>query len=50
MLVLAGCAQAFAATRVSIAPIPEEVRSGEFIVTIDGHRTPVVHAARVITF
>lgn len=45
MLVVAGCAQVFAVTRVSIAPIPEEVRSGEFIVTIDGHRTRVVHAA-----
>jgi hypothetical protein len=45
VLVLAGCAQAFAVTHVSIAPIPDEVRSGEFIVTIDGHRTRVVHAA-----
>jgi hypothetical protein len=45
MLVVAGCVPAFAATHVSIAAIPEEVRSGEFIVTIDGHRTPVVHAA-----
>ena len=45
VLVLAGCAQAFAATHVSIAAIPDEVRSGEFVVTIDGHQTPVVHAA-----
>jgi hypothetical protein len=45
LLILAGCVQALAATRASIASIPEEVRSGEFIVTIDGHRTPVVHAA-----
>ena len=44
-LILTGCAEAFAATHVSIAPIPEEVRSEQFIVTIDGHRTPVVHAA-----
>ena len=35
----------FAATHVSIAPIPDEVRTEQFIVTIAGHRTPVVHAA-----
>ncbi len=45
LLVLAGCGQAFAAARVSIAAIPEEVRSDRFVVTIDGHATPVVHAA-----
>jgi hypothetical protein len=45
VLILTGCVGAFAATHVSIAPIPEEVRSEQFIVTIDGHRTPVVHAA-----
>ncbi|HUB19475.1 MAG TPA: hypothetical protein VL990_12625 [Acidobacteriaceae bacterium] len=45
LLVLAGRVQAFAATRVEIAPIPAVVRSDHFVVTIDGQRTPVVHAA-----
>jgi hypothetical protein len=45
LLVLAGSAQAFPAARVAIAPIPDEVQSGEFIVTIAGRTTPVVHAA-----
>ena len=45
MLMLISCAQAFAATHVSIAAIPDQVRSDEFIVTIAGHQTPVVHAA-----
>lgn len=45
LLFLAGSAQTFAAVRVSVAAIPEEVRSDRFVVTIDGHQTPVVHAA-----
>jgi len=45
VLLILSSGAAFAVTRVSIAPIPEEVRSGEFVVTIDGQRTPVVHAA-----
>ncbi|HKR28211.1 MAG TPA: hypothetical protein VJS11_12185 [Acidobacteriaceae bacterium] len=35
----------FAAPTVSIATIPEEVRSDYFVVTINGRETPVVHAA-----
>ena len=35
----------FAATQVSIAPIPEVVRTDYFVITINGHGTPVVHAA-----
>lgn len=35
---------ALAATHVSIAPIPPPLRSSHFIITINGHRTPVVHA------
>jgi hypothetical protein len=42
---LLGCGTALAATHVGIAPIPAEIRTDYFIVTIDGHRTPVVHAA-----
>ncbi|HTV83182.1 MAG TPA: hypothetical protein VME18_11065 [Acidobacteriaceae bacterium] len=34
----------FAATDVSIPPIPAPIRSGYFTVTINGHTTPVVHA------
>ncbi|HEX4311222.1 MAG TPA: hypothetical protein VHZ25_14410 [Acidobacteriaceae bacterium] len=34
-----------AATRVGIAPIPDEVRTDYFVVTINGRATPVVHAA-----
>ena len=44
-VLLAGWGTAFAATRVSIAAIPEEVRTDYFVVTIDGRQTPVVHAA-----
>lgn len=36
---------AFAATHVSIAPIPAEVRSDYFAVTINGKQSPVIHAA-----
>jgi hypothetical protein len=42
---LACWAPAFAATHVGIAPIPDEVRTDYFVVTIDGCTTPVVHAA-----
>ncbi|MFP5229731.1 MAG: hypothetical protein ACLGXA_19125 [Acidobacteriota bacterium] len=45
LLMVTSCAPSFAASRVSIAPIPEDVRSEQFIVTIDGRTTPVVHAA-----
>jgi len=45
LLALTGCAQALAATHVGIAPIPAEVRTDYFVVTIDGRATPVVHAA-----
>jgi hypothetical protein len=45
LLVLTGCAQALAATHVAIAPIPAEVRTDYFVVTIDERATPVVHAA-----
>lgn len=45
LLVLAAGAQALAATQVSIAAIPDPVRSSYFVVTVDGHPTPVVHAA-----
>ena len=38
-------ATSFAASTVGIAAIPEEVRSDYFVVTINGHQTPVVHAA-----
>src|SRR5271170_8208708 len=36
---------AVAHARVSIAPVPEEIRSDRFIVTIDGHPTSFSHAA-----
>ena len=42
---LACWAQAFGATHVGIAPIPDEVRTDYFVVTINGRTTPVVHAA-----
>ncbi len=42
---LASCAPAMAATHVGIAPIPDEVRTDYFVVTINGRTTPVVHAA-----
>jgi len=42
---LACCAPAMAATHVWIAPIPAEVRTDYFVVTINGRTTPVVHAA-----
>jgi hypothetical protein len=45
MLLLACCAPAFAATHVAIAPIPDEVRTDYFVITINGHSSPVVHAA-----
>jgi hypothetical protein len=45
MLLLRFGAQAFAATHVGIAPIPDEVRTDYFVVTINGRQTPVVHAA-----
>jgi hypothetical protein len=41
------CASARCATHgaVTIATIPSEVRSTYFLVTVNGHRTPVMHAA-----
>jgi hypothetical protein len=39
------CAPVFGATHVEIAPIPAEVRTDYFVVTINGRATPVVHAA-----
>lgn len=45
LLLLTSCAAALAASRISIAPIPEVVRSDYFVVAINGHETPVVHAA-----
>jgi hypothetical protein len=44
-LLLLNCAIALAATRVSIAPIPDVVRTDYFVVTINGRTSPVVHAA-----
>ena len=44
-LLIAASAPVLAATHVGIAKIPVEVRADDFIVTIDGHTTPVVHAA-----
>jgi hypothetical protein len=41
---LLSCGSAVAA-RVSIAPIPDVVRTDYFVVTINGHSSPVVHAA-----
>lgn len=38
-------AAAFAASQVSVASIPDAVRSDYFVVSINGHETPVVHAA-----
>ncbi len=38
-------ASALARGPAVFAPIPPEVRSTHYTVTIDGHRTPVVHAA-----
>jgi hypothetical protein len=35
----------FASAKVSIAPVPEEIRSGRFIVTIDGQPASFAHAA-----
>lgn len=45
MASLAVCAPVLAATHVGIAKIPDEVRTDDFLVTINGRRTPVVHAA-----
>jgi hypothetical protein len=45
VLLLTSWGTALSATAVSVAPIPEAVRSDRFVVTIDGHTTPVVHAA-----
>jgi hypothetical protein len=42
---LMSCTSALAATHVGIASIPDEVRTGYFIVTINDRETPVVHAA-----
>jgi len=39
------CVRAYPATHVAIAPIPAEVQTDYFVVTINGHETPVVHAA-----
>lgn len=41
------CASARCATHATaaIAPIPSEVRSSRFLVAVNGHRTPVMHAA-----
>ncbi|HEX3472013.1 MAG TPA: hypothetical protein VHT28_12600, partial [Silvibacterium sp.] len=36
---------AIAHAKVSIAPVPDEIRSGRFTVTIDGHPASFVHAA-----
>jgi hypothetical protein len=44
-ILLMGAGPALAATHVGIAPIPDEVRTDYFVVTINGHATPVVHAA-----
>ncbi len=45
LLLLLFSAPAFAATHVAIAPIPAEVRTDYFTIVINGHTTPVVHAA-----
>jgi hypothetical protein len=45
VFLLGWCAAGLAATRVGIAPIPDEVRTDYFVVTINGRQTPVVHAA-----
>jgi hypothetical protein len=45
VFLLGWCAAGLAATRVGIAPIPDEVRTDYFVVTIHGRQTPVVHAA-----
>ncbi len=48
LLMLLGLASSFPAlarNTVTFAPIPEEVRSNHYTVTIDGQKTPVVHAA-----
>jgi hypothetical protein len=45
LLALGCCLPGFAATHVAIAPIPEVVRTDYFVVTINGHQSPVVHAA-----
>jgi hypothetical protein len=42
---LAGVGQTQAATHVGIATIPDAVRTDDFVVTINGHRMPAVHAA-----
>ncbi|HET7348719.1 MAG TPA: hypothetical protein VFJ10_15400 [Acidobacteriaceae bacterium] len=44
-LLLLVAVTASAASSVSIAAIPEDVRTDYFVVTINGHETPVVHAA-----
>ena len=38
-------APVFAAAPVTLYPIPPEVQSNHYVVTINGHKTPVVHAA-----
>lgn len=45
LLVLACGATSRAATLVTLYPIPQEVRSTHYTVTINGRSTPVVHAA-----
>src|SRR5579862_6499428 len=45
LLLLLACATALAESQLFVAPIPEVVRSDYFLVTINGHETPVVHAA-----
>ncbi len=45
LLAILLCVYAHPATRVAIAPIPDEIRTDYFLVTVNGHETPVVHAA-----
>lgn len=49
VLVFLFCSTAFRAVslgeRTNVAEIPPEVRSTHFMVTVNGHRTPVMHAA-----
>jgi hypothetical protein len=45
VIVLPALARAVTAQRVTLYPIPPAVRSTHYRVTVDGHSTPVVHAA-----
>jgi hypothetical protein len=44
-ILLMGGGPALAVAHFGIAPIPDEVRTDYFVVTINGHTTPVLHAA-----